>query len=78
MNEYNDISSNAESISDTSESDWVLSTSEPNSADTSSYSDSDYLQSIYEINLVNTAFTCVIMFILIIGGLTSMMKNFFE
>ena len=77
MNEY-DISSNAESISDTSESDWVLSTSEPDSVDTSSYSNSDYLQSIYEINLVNTAFTCVIMFIFIIGGLTSMMKNFFE
>lgn len=78
MNEYNDISSNAESISDTSKSDWVLSTSEPDSVDTSSYSDSYYLQGIYEVNLANTAFTCVIMFLLFICGLTALMKGFFE
>lgn len=77
MNEYNDISSNVESISDTSESDWVLSTSEPYSVDTSSYTDSDYLQGIYEVTLANTAFAGVIMVIIIICGLTALMKEFF-
>lgn len=78
MNEYNDISSNVESVSDTSESDWVLSTSEPDTSNTSSYTDSNYLQGIYEVTLANTALVGVIMVIIIICGLTALMKEFFN
>lgn len=77
MNEY-DISSNVESISDTSESDWVLSTSELDTSNTSSCTDSDYLQGIFEVNLANTALVGVIMVIIIIFGLTALMKEFFN
>lgn len=63
---------------ETSESSSELLSTVSIPDNTSSYTDSDYLQSIYEINLCNAAFTCIIMLLLVIISLSALMNKFFE
>lgn len=61
-----------------SENSGVLSTTTSDPANDSSLSDTDYLSNIYEVQ-VQTLVMIFAMFVLIlIGGLTRLMNNFFE
>lgn len=75
----NDNSLCSASISENdSENSGVLSTTTSDPADNTSYSDSDCLSAIYEVQVQTLVINFAILVLILIGGLSRLMNNFFE